>query len=123
MLEAAGGRVYHAPERLLGFDPTVTPKHFRSFFITAGGWGSFSQQRGEGSQANTISVEWGALDLTTLRLGLPDGVGEDISVAAYVGGAEESVNIRVEDGYLFIEWPDQLKLTAGGEDLSVRIEW
>lgn len=123
MLEAAGGRVYHAPERLLGFDPQVTPEHFRSFFITAEGWGGFSQQREKGSQTNTLSVEWGALDLITLRLGLPEGVGEDISAAAYIGGAEESVNIRVENGYLFIEWSDELKLTAGGEDLSVRMEW
>ena len=123
MLEAAGGRVYHAPKGLLGFEPTVTPEHFRSFFITAAGWGGFSQRRKGSAQSNELSVAWGEVTLSTLRLGLPDGVGESVTAAAYVGGAETPVETRVEDGRLLIDWPEGLVLTAGGDDLSVRITW
>ncbi|MFO8079661.1 MAG: GH116 family glycosyl-hydrolase [Armatimonadota bacterium] len=123
MLEAAGGRTYHAPKGLLGFDPKITPERFRSFFITAEGWGSYGQRREGSTQTSTLSVEWGTLNLRTLRLGLPEVAGEEPSVAAYVGGAEESVKTRVEDAQLFIEWPEGLELAAGGEDLSVRVEW
>ncbi len=123
MLEAAGGRVYHAPKGLLGFDPNVSPDHFRSFFITANGWGTFSQRRGEASQNNALSVTWGDLSLQTLRLGLPEECDEEPAAFAYVGGAEEEIETRVEDGQLFIDWSEGLELTAGGDDLSVRIEW
>ncbi|MGI5819876.1 MAG: GH116 family glycosyl-hydrolase [Armatimonadota bacterium] len=123
MLEAAAGRVYHAPRGLLGFDPCVTPEHFRAFFITAEGWGGFSQRREGSSQHNTLSVAWGSLALNTLRLGLPEEAGDAPSVFAYVGGAEESIQCRVEDGHLLIDWPEGLELAAGGDELSVRIEW
>jgi non-lysosomal glucosylceramidase len=123
MLEAAGGRVYHAPNGLLCFDPRISPESFRSFFITSEGWGTFTQRRDGSSQHNTLSLAWGNLALNTLRLGLPEGVGERVSAAAYIGGAEEEIEARVEDGQLFLDWPEGLELTAGGEALSVRIEW
>lgn len=123
MLEGAAGRVYHAPKGLLGFDPRLNQEHFRCFYISAEGWGSFSQRRAGTSQTNTLSVAWGSLSLRTLRLGLPEGAGDQPTVLAYVGGAEEDVETRVEDGLLFVDWPEGLELTAGGDDLSVRIEW
>jgi hypothetical protein len=123
MLEAASGRVYHAPNGLLGFDPRISPESFRSFFIASDGWGTFSQRREGSSQHNTLSIAWGSLSLNTLRLGLPEGVGERVSAAVYIGGAEEEIKARVEDGQLFLDWPEGLELTAGGEALSVRIEW
>ena len=123
MLEAAGGRVYHAPKGLLGFDPRVSPEDFRSFFIAAEGWGNFGQRREGTEQHNTLSVAWGGLSLRTLRLGLPEGAGESPCVSAYVGGAEEEIEARVEDGQLLIDWPEGLELSAGGDALNVRIEW
>jgi hypothetical protein len=44
-------------------------------------------------------------------------------VSAYVGGAEESIEASVSGGQLLIDWPDGLELTAGGDELTVRIEW
>ena len=123
MLEAAGGRVYHAPRALLGFDPRVTPEQFRGFFITAEGWGTFAQQRGDGSQHNELRLAWGRLALGTLRLGLPDGAGQSPAVSAYLGGAEMATDARIEDGQLFIEFADGLAMTAGEDELTIRIEW
>ncbi len=123
MLEAAAGRVYHASRALLGFDPRVTPEQFRGFFITAEGWGTFGQHRGERSQNNELRLAWGSLALDTLRLGLPEGAGDSPGVSAYLGGAEIAIDTRVADGQLLIEFEDGLALTAGEDDLTIRIEW
>jgi len=123
MLEAAGGRVYHAPEGMLGFDPRVTPESFRSFFITAEGWGTFSQRRGEASQNNSLRVVWGELALRTLRLGLPEEAGDSPGVFVYLGGAEMTVESHVAVGRLAIDWRDALTLTPDADELTVRIEW
>jgi len=122
MLEAAGGRVYHAPRGLLAFDPRVTPDDFRGLFIAAEGWGSFAQRRGANSQDNELRLAWGSLALSALRLGLPAEAGETPGVLVHLDGAEMAVETRVEDGQSLIDFASGLELTAGGE-LTVRIQW
>ncbi|MGD9495149.1 MAG: GH116 family glycosyl-hydrolase [Armatimonadota bacterium] len=123
MLEAAGGRVYHAARGLLGFDPQVTPESFRSFFIASDGWGTFAQQRGERSQDNELRLVWGRLSLETLRLGLPDEAGEAPTVSVYLGGAQMSARARVEGRRLFIDFADTMELAAEGDELAVQVRW
>lgn len=123
MLEAAGGRAYHAAHGLLAFDPRVTPEHFRSMFVTAEGWGSFAQRRGPGYQENELRLAWGSLALRTLRLGLPPEAGKSPRVQATLGGAEPAIAARLEGGQLFVEFKDGLELTADGDELVVRIAW
>ena len=116
LLEGAAGRVYDAWRDMLAFDPRVTPDDFRSFFITAAGWGTFSQVRGPGRQRNVLRLAWGELELRELRLGLPEGV---TPARVSVGG--EDGNWRVEDGGLVLQL-DEAKLSAGDE-LEVEIAW
>jgi len=116
LLEGAGGRVYDAWRGMLAFDPRVTPEDFRSFFITAAGWGTFGQTRGEACQTNTLRVAWGELELRELRLGLPEGVEP---AAVTIGG--EDASWRAEKGCVVLE-PGETRLAAG-EELTVEITW
>jgi uncharacterized protein (DUF608 family) len=68
---AACGFQHHGPKGHLGFAPRLTPENFRAAFTTAEGWGTFSQQRDQGTQRATIMVSWGRLRLRTLALDLP----------------------------------------------------
>ncbi len=57
---------------LLGVRSDGAP-NFRPPFTSATGWGTFAQQRGTGSQTETLSVRYGSLRLATLALDLPAG--------------------------------------------------
>ena len=122
LLEGAGGRVYDASRWMIGFNPSVTPEDFRSFFITAGGWGTFSQQRSEGAQRNSLALAYGELRLELLRLGLPSGASEAAGVEVSVGGEAVSVDWGAEDGHLHVSFAGGLDI-AEGQSLQVSITW
>ena len=116
LLEGAGGRVYDAWRGMISFDPRTTPEQFRSFFITAEGWGTFAQTRDGNSQTNLLVVAWGELALRELRLGLAEGVEP-----ASVNVRGEDATWRLEDGAVVLDL-GETKLAAGDE-LIVEIEW
>jgi hypothetical protein len=60
---AACGFEYHGPKGRLGFAPRIAPENFRAPFTAAEGWGTFRQQRAEGSQAHTLTIKHGQLQL------------------------------------------------------------
>jgi len=66
------GYRYHGPKAELGFAPRITPDDFRAAFTAAEGWGTISQQRQAGAQANRIQVKWGKLRLKSLVFELPE---------------------------------------------------
>ena len=116
LLEGAGGRTYDGLTGTLGFDPRVTPEDFRSFFITAAGWGSFAQRRDSNRQTNSLRLAYGELALRELRLGLPEGI-EPASVK--VGGND--AGWRIEGGQLTL---DLGETTLGeGDELIVETIW
>jgi len=114
LLEGAGGRTYDAWRQMISFDPRVTPEDFRSFFITAKGWGTFAQTRDGNDQTNTLTVAWGELALRELRLGIAEGV---TPTNVKVGG--EDVAWRLEDGAVVVEL-GEVRL-GKGEGLRVEI--
>lgn len=65
---AACGFEYHGPKGYLSFAPKLTPEDFQAGFITAEGWGSFSQKQTGGSQKNSIELVHGKLVLSTINL-------------------------------------------------------
>jgi non-lysosomal glucosylceramidase len=64
LLEAAAGYQYDAARGSLEFGPRIDPCDFRSFFITGGSWGTFSQEGG----CAQLCVDYGELGLRELRL-------------------------------------------------------
>lgn len=75
LLEAAVGYRYDAAKGLIGFAPRLSPDNFRAFFITAAGWGTFSQRRTGGREIDSLSLAYGELELRTLMFQRSDGRG------------------------------------------------
>ena len=65
---AASGFKYHGPKGILGFNPKINPENFKSAFITAEGWGSFTQKRSRGEQINTLKIRYGTINLCEISL-------------------------------------------------------
>ena len=70
---AASGFEYHGPNGIIGFAPKMNLENFKSAFITAEGWGSFSQQVTDPSQEVQLSMDYGRLNLNQINVDLPKG--------------------------------------------------
>ncbi len=64
---SASGFKYHGPKGAISFDPKVNPENFKSAFITAEGWGSFSQLRKDKTQKNKLELTYGKLTLNEME--------------------------------------------------------
>ena len=60
---AACGFTYYGPKRKIGFAPKIRPDSFKSAFVTAQGWGSFTQQRVKSKQFNSVALRHGELKI------------------------------------------------------------
>jgi uncharacterized protein (DUF608 family) len=78
LLLALSGFIHNGPEKILGFNPRITPEKFKSFFATANAWGTFSQKRTQRTQTNEIMVAGGDLHLRKVRLGIQKTVNGKI---------------------------------------------
>lgn len=58
----------HGPKKHLGFAPKMHPEAFKAPFITAEGWGSYSQHIAGGTLTAEIDVHHGKLPVATLAL-------------------------------------------------------
>ncbi len=67
---AVCGYQYHGPQGRLGFAPRISPDNFKAAFITAEGWGTFTQLAASGKQRAQLSLHQGSLHLRTIALGL-----------------------------------------------------
>ena len=65
---AVCGFEYHGPKGIIGFDPKISPEDFKAAFVSAEGWGTFSQKRQSGKQINTIELVSGKLKLNVLNI-------------------------------------------------------
>ncbi len=60
---SACGFTCHGPKGHIGFSPKLTPENFKAPFAYAGGWGSYSQQRGENSFSAQLKVNHGNINI------------------------------------------------------------
>jgi non-lysosomal glucosylceramidase len=58
----------HGPKKHLGFAPKITPENFKAPFITAEGWGTYTQRIENGRLTAQIGVRHGRLPLATIAL-------------------------------------------------------
>jgi len=69
---AASGFTYHGPKGIIGFDPKINPENFKSAFIAAEGWGSFSQKKEETQMLYQLHLAYGTLNLKQVNLVIID---------------------------------------------------
>jgi uncharacterized protein (DUF608 family) len=61
----ACGFEYHGPKGYIGFAPKISPENFKAPFVTASGWGSYSQKQGK-SLKTQLDLKYGTLSLKSL---------------------------------------------------------
>lgn len=113
LLEAASGFRYSAPEQSLAFAPRVDRKRFRSFFITANGWGSFGQKIAKGAQTNTLSVAYGQVEVRTLKLALGAPRLRVQRAKVTLAGREVKAKLTVEEGVATLKFSRGITVSAG----------
>jgi uncharacterized protein (DUF608 family) len=103
LLEAASGYQYDAIQGRLAFAPRIDAGDFRGFFITASGWGTFSQNKDA-----VLSLAYGQLSLNELLL-------DTRATAASVRVGTQAVASESEhvNGRLRLRFGQPLTLAAG----------
>ena len=66
----ACGFEYHGPKGFIRFAPKWDKENFKAPFVTAGGWGSYTQQIKNGKQVHRMDIKYGALRLQQISLPL-----------------------------------------------------
>ncbi len=103
LLEAAAGYQYDATQGRMTFAPRIHAEDFRGFFITASGWGTFSE-----NTAVQLSLAYGALSLNELLL---DRRATAASVS--VGQRAIAYDCELISGSLRLRFAQPLSLGAG----------
>ncbi len=116
VLLAAQGFRYHGPKGILGFDPKLQQDDFKSFFSTAEGWGSVSQQRQGKTQTNLVELKYGTLKLKQLELGVPSARIQGVKLE--LNGKSFPFKHEIMEDKLIISFPGPLTLKQGN---SVRV--
>jgi uncharacterized protein (DUF608 family) len=123
LLLNAEGYFLDGPAKLLRFAPVIAPERFRGFFTVAEGWGSFSQERSEGSQRDMVEMKWGSLGLRTLELQLPpEARGKTVRASAQVGNRTVQVLLGQDGDGVRLRFRDGVEIKAG-ETLAVNLRW
>ncbi len=88
---SASGFKYHGPKGTICFDPKTDPDNYKSAFISAEGWGSFSQKRNSEKQTNHLQLNYGQLTINSLELSVEEGMKVKI-VKSFVEG--KPINVK-----------------------------
>jgi non-lysosomal glucosylceramidase len=123
LLLAAQGCFYDGPRGIIGFSPSLTPSHHRSFFTAAQGWGTFSQSRRRRHQEDTLHLAYGRLELREIRLSVPgEARSGDCRAAITLRGIARPASYRIEDDTLVVV-PQRPAVLRAGDALRMVIEW
>jgi non-lysosomal glucosylceramidase len=98
---AACGFEYNGPAGVLGFAPKMSPENFRAPFVTAQGWGTFSQSHDGRKMTTEIAIKYGKLKLSSLVLAQPEKIQPNI-VSAMLAEKPVEANLKVIDGKIRI---------------------
>jgi len=80
LLLALSGYMYDGRNFTISFKPRINPSKFRSFFITDGGWGTFSQEISRDSFSATIESLYGKIKIKNIKLDIPERFVGKLSV-------------------------------------------
>ncbi|WP_236652710.1 GH116 family glycosyl-hydrolase [Chitinophaga vietnamensis] len=105
----ACGFRYHGPKGEIGFAPAFHKNDFRAPFVTAEGWGTYSQQVSGQRQQHALALKYGTLRLQTFRF--PVGNARRASVS--VDNKNIAATSRKENGELIIQLDRPVQITAG----------
>ncbi|MEE9367810.1 MAG: GH116 family glycosyl-hydrolase [Pontiella sp.] len=118
LLTAACGFEYHGPKGHIGFSPKITPEHFKAPFVTAEGWGTFSQKVQHGKLEDSILMRWGRLRVQTVALQAPKTVK---SVEVTIAGDKVRSKYKITDNQVLITLQKPVTLSEG-QQMNIYIQ-
>lgn len=99
----ASGFQYHGPKGYIAFAPAIGKENFKAPFVTAEGWGTYTQQGGK----HTLQLKYGRLSLQALRF-------QHTGVKQVLVGAQQTPAVfKEENGFVTIKLATSLHLEAG----------
>ena len=112
---AACGFVHHGPKGHLGFAPKIGAEKFKAPFVTAEGWGGYSQALSGGVFEASVEVKHGRLRVNTLSFEHSGG-----SVDVSYKGKKLAASLESLDGRVTVRLEKELVVPEGGK-LLVRV--
>ena len=109
---AASGFQYHGPKGWIGFDPKIQPESFRSVFITAEGWGTYSQAVTSSSQSCHFALKYGTVKLNAFKWKHYD---RHSNCRVLLNGEEVDVRIKTDGTDVTIEFGETILLSRGDQ--------
>ena len=109
---AACGFEYHGPKGMLGFGPKISPEDFKSAFVAAEGWGSFTQEVDHGRQSAEINLHYGKLELKQFSLGQVKGTKAN-GVNVTVDGKSVEAAFSMDEGQYIARFDSKIILRSG----------
>ena len=116
---AASGFKYHGPKGEISFSPKINPENYRSAFITAEGWGSFSQAQSGDAQTNSLELTYGQLKLNQLAVSV-SGVQNIRAVKVRLEGEKIETSFNQVQDKVAIKVPGLI--LKKGQKLMINIE-
>jgi hypothetical protein len=122
---AACGYEYHGPKGYLAFAPRIKSENFKAAFITAQGWGSFSQKISRQSRTYQIELKYGTLKINQMQfvLGTPYGeLAEGVKparVTCKLNGQDVRLRYQLDERKLRILFGKPIVLVKG-DSLSIK---
>jgi hypothetical protein len=116
---SACGFTYNGPRGHIGFAPRMGQGSFRAPFTAAEGWGSYRQERKEGTQVHRIELKHGWLSLKSVALAAPEKGKPGTAIVTLNGKPVKSSHEQVAGG----QEADMLLFRLGaGPDERIRME-
>ena len=110
----------HGSKGMIGFAPRLSPENFSAPFITAEGWGTFTQKREGRAQTETLHLNYGQLNLKQTTFALPAGKKAS-SVLVTLDGAVLQADHRMAEDRVEIQLADATTIQTG-QMLEVHIQ-
>ncbi len=118
---SVSGFEHHGPKGHIAFSPRLTPEEFRSAFITAQGWGTFSQKRKGDTQTETLGLNYGRLNLKQMAFDIPAGkTAADVKLK--VSGKRVDSTYRMEENRVVVTLAEPAVIEAG-QNIEIRIQY
>ena len=103
----------------IAFEPRLSPDDFRSAFVGPSGWGTYSQQRKDGTMQAMLHLRHGTLRLGTIVL-TPRSAAAIRSARVMLGQAVVPASFSRRDRHVVIELERDVELESG-ETLSITL--
>jgi len=109
---AACGFEYHGPLGHIGFAPRLNPENFRAPFVTAEGWGTYSQSIAGKTMDASLEIKSGQLRVRSVKLRM-DAAPATASVKANVNNTSTAATCVMSGGNVQIQFPADVIISEG----------